>query len=197
MKLNKGFGVLKRLKRGIRVHIYPTLDCTLKCKYCVNLFKTGERPKIDEISVSDWMQIIETFPVKIREVVLSGGEPMKYKDFHKLVNRILDSGRFVTVWTNLTLNNGLKCKSSYRLRFGASYHNCYNLDKWSIRLKKYRKKFRVDIDELETTFINGSNSKHILKTEDEQNYCLNRPKLSFAPDGKLHKCLGDVYESAK
>jgi len=194
MKLYRGYGVLKRLRKGIRIYIYPTLRCTLNCDYCTNLFFDGKRPTSHEIEWKEWMNIINTFPVKVREVVLSGGEPMLYGNYVELADAIVSSGRFLTVYTNLTLTKGLDVKPSIRMRLDASFHESVNNKLFFNNLKEYRKKFRVDTNEIEKKEIKGSVVKNKLHTADDMEECLNRRKQGFSPDGKYCNSLREVYD---
>ena len=199
MKLYRGYGVLKRLKTGTKLHIFLTFKCTLKCSYCANEFYHNSKPKSKTLTPDEWMDLIESFPVKIREVTLTGGEPMLYKGFSELVNKILATGRFVKVITNLTLDNGLAVNSSYRVRYWATYHGSeaslivpHQLS-WIQRLEEYRKKFRVDVVELETNYIKGSIRKKIFNTEIEWDACIDHKYLIYAPDGSFYLTTREMY----
>jgi len=194
MKLYRGYGVLKRLRQGVRIYIYPTLRCNLKCKYCVNLFYNGERPTSSEISWMEWMRIISDFPVFVREVVLSGGEPMLYSQYTELANAIVSSGRFLTVYTNLMLKKGLSVEPSVRIRLDASFHESVDSNLFLNNLQEYRKKFRVDTNEIEKNEIRGSVVKRKLQTKKDIKSCLERRKFCFSPDGRLCLSLGEAYE---
>ena len=195
MKLYRGYGVLKRLRRGINLHIFLTFKCTLNCSYCANEFYQDSKPLSAILTPDEWMEKIESFPVKIREVTLTGGEPMLYPGFVTLCNKILDSGRFIKVITNLTRNTGLNVKSSYRIRYFATWHNISDLTCWVERLKEYRKKFRVDATELETSKIKGSTRKKIFDSDKDKDDCIDHKYLIYAPDGSFTLTTRDMYNN--
>lgn len=195
------YGIMKKLGRGIRMSCFLTFRCTLDCYYCT-LRAGGGYPTSEEMSLHEWIKIIKRFPEKIREIVISGGEPMLHKDFVPFVQFLLDRGYYVTVYTNLSLKKGLELKPSRRLRFEASLHSSVRGNK-PFYLKEYQEKFRVDVNDINSakrfnrTFYSskfrfGESEKGMLRCYDCQGtnkypdegvcYC-NR--ITICPDGKV------------
>ncbi len=75
------YAIRKRFKRGITLTIALTWKCNLMCPKCA-LACDGEMPKDTSESI-DWTEYIKSFPVKIREIYLTRGEPHLY---HKLIH---------------------------------------------------------------------------------------------------------------
>lgn len=97
-----------------------TSGCPLKCKWCDTLFAFTEG---DEMSVDDILKKVQSFDVP--HVCLTGGEPLIQKEVYKLIQRLLDSGYFVSIETggsipieempcadNLRIVLDIKCPSS-------------------------------------------------------------------------------------
>jgi len=86
MLLWKRYGLQRRLRRGDSLLLFLTFRCTLHCDYCALKYIDGKYPKSSEITLSDWKRIVKSFPRKIREVKITGGEPMIMPYFTELVN---------------------------------------------------------------------------------------------------------------
>ena len=201
------FGILKRLKRGGRVHVMLTYACTLDCSYCMNRVYSGTRPTSDTIPAERWRGLIRGHHEKLREVVLSGGEPMLHPGFVELTRSLLADGLFVTVYTNLTLLDGLKLPESYRLHFVASFHRSYKIKKFLEHLAMYRNKFRVSVEEVGTKMVPGSNCKAQMPCADHSRYFAETPcgwqescvrcfMNYYSPDGSLHGSIIDSHRYA-
>jgi hypothetical protein len=151
----------------------------------------GNRPVCDnEISLAGWQRRITHHPVKVREVVISGGEPMCYSEFVPLVDWLVSEGYFVTVFTNLTMLSGLDMQPSYRIRLAASYHRSFDVVEWRKHLVLYRQHFRVDPEEVDTRMIAGSIWKSTLPCADHSRYFTEIP---CGRQGGMCQCIGDVY----
>ncbi|WP_242655221.1 radical SAM/SPASM domain-containing protein [Clostridium cellulovorans] len=75
--------------------------CNHKCIYCCN--SSGSRIE-DELSFNDWIKVIdEAADLGVETILFSGGEPLMYPDFIKLVKRTKDNGIYPIVSTNGTL----------------------------------------------------------------------------------------------
>ncbi len=91
---------LKHLKRfDGKVRVYFTLECNLKCSYCVNDCH-GPIDKEFHKSDIDGEQWIEALNKIGRDVIITGGEPTLYKDLVKVINGI-DSKLKIKMYTNL------------------------------------------------------------------------------------------------
>ncbi len=82
-----------------KLRVYPTLQCNLKCPYCVN--EQGEvrasRSRFRLREVEEWAEAFQRIQ---RDVIFTGGEPTLYPGFYRLVNLIPPSIE-VTIYTNL------------------------------------------------------------------------------------------------
>lgn len=189
MILKKGFGILKRLRRGKRIYLFLTYHCTLDCFYCTNKAITGSFPVSKHIGLSKWKKIIKNHPTKVREVVITGGEPMLMgEDFICLVDWLIENKYFVTIFSNLTLKYGLRIKPSWRIRMVATYHRSMDIQEFRNNLELYKEKFRVDVGEVATNYIPGSKS---MKMQPCYNH-RNRIDLC-GESGGLCTCFGDFY----
>jgi organic radical activating enzyme len=74
--------------------IDTTLRCNFSCNQCYN--PVMPRPDID---VDSFEQVIKKLPNPV-EVRLLGGEPSLHKDFHRIVDIVLDNGHSVYISTN-------------------------------------------------------------------------------------------------
>jgi len=199
MKIKYGYGLLKRLRRGVKLNIYLTMKCNLNCDYCCWKFGDGKTPIIkNELTLRDWQQRIKRFPQRIREISISGGEPMLVSCFVNLVNWCLDEGYFVNVFTNLSyLKQGIK--RSYKLKFCATYHEDMMLGKFKRHLRNYRNLYRVDIDEIRTNEFKDSMKKKECKVGD---VIIDLPECNclgfiYMPDGALFTEALDILEYYK
>ncbi len=108
------------LDMGLPTVFVRTSGCPLKCKWCDTLYAFSEG---EEMSIEQIMEQVRGHGIS--RVCLTGGEPMAQKEFHKLVQRLLDEGYFVSVETsgaisieempcveNLRIVLDIKCPSS-------------------------------------------------------------------------------------
>lgn len=177
------YGLMKRLRRGFRVQLFLTFKCNLDCGYCTLKFADGEMPVSETMQLEDWQHVItDHFPHKIREVVLTGGEPMILPYYSELVNWMLSRGLFVTVYSNLMTSGGLKVNPSYRYRIASTYHHSASKEKFEKMLEKYREKYRVDIEEIgDTKKIEASHLKPYSSLE----YTEECRGFFYTPEGRL------------
>ncbi|URZ02533.1 radical SAM/SPASM domain-containing protein [Clostridium felsineum] len=74
--------------------------CNHKCIYCCN--SSGYRLK-NELSISDWLKVIdEAAELGVEVINFSGGEPLMYPDFIKLVEQTKNKGMYPIISTNGT-----------------------------------------------------------------------------------------------
>jgi hypothetical protein len=190
-KIRGLYGLRKRLRRGKRIKILLTYRCTLDCDYCTNLAASGTKPKCEEIRLPEWKRIISLIP-NVREVVITGGEPMLHPDFVGLVDWLLESGKFVTVFTNLTMGRGMSISRDHQrnLRYAASYHRSFLLLHFQTHLSLYRKMgFRVDVEEIGTRMVPGSRTKDCLPCPDHWKHFSENP---CGRNQLCRECVGDL-----
>jgi MoaA/NifB/PqqE/SkfB family radical SAM enzyme len=111
------------LRRGALLKILINYDCNLDCPYCNLKLVTGARPRCQTSSIDQWLEFIDRFPVRIKEVTIEGGEPTLYPKVENLVNALLKRGLHVRFYTNLMDIDSLEeVRRSCRFRIIASNH---------------------------------------------------------------------------
>jgi organic radical activating enzyme len=88
------------------VDLVLTERCSLKCKDCSNLMQYYERPVNYELeqmqqSISNLLSLVDG----IQEIRIIGGEPLVNKNFHLVVNRLIDEANVhrIVIYTNGTI----------------------------------------------------------------------------------------------
>jgi hypothetical protein len=120
----KFYGKTLWFKRGVTVQISLLYACNLACSYCTLEMPTGIRPTAKQSTLDEWKEFIKNFPVKIKEVYVSGGEPTLIKWLPELCNWLLDEGYHVSVFTDLyDPQLLLKVKNSYRFQIISTFHH--------------------------------------------------------------------------
>lgn len=189
------YGLMKRLKRGKRIYVSLTFRCQLDCVYCSCKSATGKMPVYEEISAGQLIYIIENLPFRVREIVLSGGEPMLHKDFALIVQMLLVRGYFVTIFSNLISTRLSEVSYSRRLRVTASFH-----------LTTHREAFLDNLFEL--TFYCGHNVKvdefpghqsgkgDRIKPFLDISECMTAKRFNISPDGKIYTNFGALLRGS-
>ncbi len=201
-KLWRGYGTLKRLHRGVRAYAYLTFRCNQACRYCGNNLLIAESLhsrtafKFDEINPQEWFHLITHFPAKIREIVLTGGEPFMHKGCADLTNYLTSSGFFVTLFSNLALFPEGKINPSIRLHIIGTLHLNQNAEEFWKKYNRIKKDYRVSIDVMSQTTndldekrlgFRNIRRKHV-QTKEEMlaDECWYEPRFHFLPDGTIH-----------
>ena len=108
------------------LHIYLTLDCTLKCPYCVNEFnsKNSSIKKQDIASAEDWVDFINKCKTRI---IFTGGEPTLHPEIIQIINGI-NRKLPIQIYTNFCWPEGVLEKFIKNVKrpvkFYGSYHVC-------------------------------------------------------------------------
>jgi len=159
----------KLFKRGVTVSLTLLYDCNLKCSYCSLKNETDKRPEGSaKHGAQYWINYINSFPVKVKEVFLTGGEPGLYKHIAELTNGLIKEGYFVTIFTNLTrIGSFMSIEDSPRLKFQATYHESMIAEIFDENYQRMNKYFRVDVDEIETNKFTYSNKKKFTNLANE------------------------------
>jgi organic radical activating enzyme len=158
------YWTLKKLKTGISIGLAPTYRCNQNCWYCGNKMGGDVFPKCPEINWEQWRDNIINFPLKIKEVVLSGGEPCIYPEIEKLVNWLLDNGYFVQFYTNLARPGIItKFKRSKRLILFANFHHTFfgkdeiwdeeSLLEWDSNYQSLKKAYQIKPEEINNALL--------------------------------------------
>ena len=117
-------GKAGRFTRGISLTITLSTKCNFRCRYCPMFDLRDEYPRWDESTMDDWITFIETFPVYISHVILSGGEPTFVSYMPELANYLIKTGRKVLIFSNLAKPEVFeRIKPSSRLLIYATYHH--------------------------------------------------------------------------
>ena len=193
------YGIMKRLKRGVRISISLTFRCNLQCPYCSLRIPLGKMPTSKESSLSYIKEKILDFPYRIREISITGGAAELHPDFIELVNWLLNKGYYVNVFTNLVLYNKLKqLPQSRKLLFTASYHHTKDWEQCSVEeyiktYKEIRKKYRINVEEIEERRLSFSRVKRMTKTEEDLG--TGQKVIRFAPDMTMKRKCVDLHKS--
>lgn len=185
----KRYGLRRRLKRGDSLLCFLTFRCTLRCDYCAMKYIDGKWPHSSETTLSHWKRIIKSFPRRIREIKITGGEPMLMPYFTELVNWLLDEGYFVLVITNLTIKRDIK--QSDRLLLVSTLHEGAYLPAWKKNLKFYLAKHRIKVDEIERSVLKSSKTKDLCYRE----YGDTCTGFIYSPEGRLFTHVNEMYEN--
>ena len=198
------------------LRIYLTLECNLKCKYCVHNHNLSESKALD-YTLKNWQEWVEIVNRIGRDVIFTGGEPLLYPDFVKLLNGIRKDIK-VKIYTNFGVNTEQFIADIQRpVIFFGTYHpssgpvetfiNTINkIDKsgkfqgtihmvgWKEQvdfLKKVKNKFSqhnwyVYIDKDQYLLSPGSSLQFKKKAK-----CTRRIYL-IAPDGNRYQCVSKM-----
>jgi organic radical activating enzyme len=181
--------MMKRFKKGIKVGINLSWWCNLQCSYCPTK-KQYTQNSGDMESIEYWKDWISTFPIKIREVALSGGEPTLVPYFDELANWLLKEGYYVLILTNLTTHIPLmKIQPSRRLRIVATFHECYSKIKFLKNYEIVSKVHRVDVIEIEKEELSFSKKKALSNEERAKRI----EYLRSAPNGATYRNCFELY----
>ena len=189
------YAIRKRFKRGITLTIAVTWKCNLMCPKCA-LACDGKMPK-DSSSEIDWIGYIKTFPVKIKEIYLTGGEPHLYDKLIPLSNWILDNGYMLTIFSNNTMiDKYLKIIQHRNLRFNITYYDgVHEKYKWLLNYKLLSKRHTVHVDEIESHVFYFSRTKP--QTNDGKRKIPNKGHLRVGPDGQIYRSCFELSDSYK
>lgn len=91
--------VKKEYLEGYKMlNIYITNSCNLRCKHCFML--SGNKLE-NELTLEDWKEVLTSFKKNGGEyVTFSGGEPLMFKDFSKIITHSYDLGLKTTILSN-------------------------------------------------------------------------------------------------
>ncbi len=98
------------LNKPIFAHLEVTYRCNLSCEFCG--FREGlAREKTDELSVSQWVRIIDELKeIGVNYTTLVGAEPLIRKDIFEIIAHIKKKGMKCSLLTNGILIDAEKAK---------------------------------------------------------------------------------------
>ncbi len=164
-------GIQRRIRKGLRITIIPSYACNYKCSYCSRIVD-GKYPTAKVKTMEEWKKYLTdldlTFRMdrsKIKEVVITGGEPTLLPYFNELCDWITERWILV-VYTNLSdVSKLTKLRQTPRLIIHASYHagetdgQAYFNERWEY-VDKYH---RTIVDEIGERVLKNSHKKTRLK----------------------------------
>jgi len=190
--LRRPYQKLIRFKNGIDLGIYLTWRCNCKCSYCPVPIKMASNFDSKELTSVNFYHFIKNFPIKIRQITLSGGEPTLKEGLSLLINNLLNDGYFVGIFTNM-LNPKIfdEIKPSPRFMITTNYH--VNLKK-EIFLKNVREsKHQILIGEFEGQSNLSSKFKKRKLLFNNEFDTIYRNTLFIDPYGRIFTtCFGAI-----
>jgi len=147
------FQIASYVRRGVTLNIVQSWKCNLSCDYCSWRIGTDGYPSDRrggrKFTTKQWRWFVNEFPVKVRVIHVTGGEPTISDVTLDFIDWCLGRGFLVYVITNLTNDNLLRVRKSWRLRIEATCHAGCDEAKWLARLKRVGKKHRgIHVKEL-------------------------------------------------
>ena len=158
----KFYGKTLMFRRGTNVTLFLSYKCNIYCPYCSLAQVNGKYPVGKELTLDEWKEWFNVgFPVKIREVYLSGGEPSLVPYIVELTNFLLDKGYHVLLFSNLARVDRLeKIKKSYRFYVRATYHHVDDKERFDKAYQRLIKTHPVIVDEFEYKVLPYSRVKN-------------------------------------
>lgn len=188
------YGLMKRLKRGKRIYVSLTFRCQLDCVYCSCKSATGKMPVYEEIGGQTLIDIITNLPFRVREIVLSGGEPMVHRDFVFIYYELLKMGYFVTIFTNLVNGRAVFLNCNRKARITTSYHLSSKRGEFLYRLAEcIESGLNVKVDEFPG---HQSGKGDRIKPFLNINECMTAKRFCIAPDGKIYTNFGALLRGS-
>lgn len=102
-------GVIEKIKLGHlffpkHMSIYPSIRCSMGCIFCFKNSGEGycHYNKKNILLIEDWISLLkDAFEAGAKDLTISGGlEPTEYKDLSMLLDKALELGYNVTLYTN-------------------------------------------------------------------------------------------------
>jgi len=181
------YRILIKTRRGVGLNIVMTFACNFNCSNCGLKIPNNEYPKEKHrASLDSWKKFIKEFPLKIKDVAISGGEPTLYPDAIEFINWLIDEGYIVSVYTNLSNENLLKFRRSLRLKINATYHKeSGKRDAWIERYNRLRKYYKINSYQIEhNDFEFKSDTLNLLQKTDTINHP-QKNRIHVGPDLRI------------
>lgn len=129
------------------IHINVTNDCNLRCKHCYLSAGIGKKQELDYDRLINFLDELYQLNGKT-EVVISGGEPLLYKNIFKLLKYIKELGHKLVLFTNGILidKDNIKILKEYVDEIQISMEGITKNGYESVRGKNTYKKLLSTID---------------------------------------------------
>lgn len=181
--------ILERLGLGVKVKIKYSMKCNLKCTYCSVNIPKGKRAEFEELANDEWLLRIDNFPMKIRKIIIVGGEPFFRKDIIELVKELVKRKIVVKILTNLTYKRIHDLPKSPYVKLIATYHHGqYDTNYFIRQWKSY--KGRIAVFEFGKSHIKGTKK---MEFYEEEGYNYWRRDFIICPNGEYVMSLLDYY----
>ena len=99
MKVNEIFSSIdgEGIRAGELATFIRLAGCNLRCNYCDTKYALAQDSG-KEMTVSEILEKVNEFSVK--NITLTGGEPLIHKDIEKLIDKLIENGYKVNIETN-------------------------------------------------------------------------------------------------
>lgn len=183
------YHMIKSLRRGAMVSIFPSWKCNYQCSYCL-LRTNGVYPESELLSLDSWKEFLTELDIAldsstgrgIKEISLLGGEPTLLPYFVDLCHWIVFEKRWqLMIFTNLWHTDKLlKVRPSLLLRIEATFHNKEWSGEFTRKYKKVNRVHRVIPRQLGDEISYAHKDLICAQESEKDNHC--PPFLRIAPD---------------
>jgi len=186
---------LKRLKRGIRLYVFLSFKCNFDCAYCVAKIPNKQYPAYEgERTFEEWKEFISTFPVKVKELRITGGEPFENDVTVPLANWAVSEGYFVIIETNLSVNmyKIWQLTNTKKVQLYVTYHRGQiDKDEWLLNYN-FIKRILPKCTIIANSFAKKEFSSAVVKDWVEPD-TMRVPKFIIGPDLQIFRNCFEAY----
>ena len=181
---------------GITIKIKVTMKCNLRCSYCCIDIADGRRATWEELNGDEWLQIVNNFPLKVRKVLIIGGEPFFYPHCVELIKKLNEKRIIVKAFTNGTYKRMLDIPPSPYYKIISTFHHEMNTkmrDHWQALHKRVQKEgYRILVNEVAVCELHGTQLMPLVTTNEDSVSCYFRREFIFMPNGAMAQCIEDA-----
>ena len=204
----KLYGKTLKLRPGAKINISIIYTCNIKpflCTYCALSQPANNRATAKISTLGEWKRFFNYFPIRIREVLVEGGETTLVPYMPELVNWLLhDKGYHVTLFSYLpAINPFLRIKPNYRFQITSTYHHQDDLIRFLAIYKELTTEgYRVNVDEINTgepdwkQVIEFSRVKPVQGNKELEEQMIHHRKeqhFNFSPDQNFYLGCYDEF----
>jgi organic radical activating enzyme len=176
-------------KRGFNLAIFLTYKCNLGCSYCILKIPTGNYPHSEISTLEQWMELINRWPVRIKEIYLSGREAVLHPQFVEITNWFLGKGYHIKVFSNLMdIDKFRQIIKIHRFMITATYHHNCDKNKFMSNYNELTKRFRIDVHELGYKILPFSKLMPLVYNSD----LIPREYFRISPDRQIYIGCYDI-----